>query len=479
MSEDTREEKEMIENEEHPASDENKNPKTESSKEVKKDIKKAGQFGKGHQKTRKAAILYILEDIRDVLIRAKDWCVTNYRTSIPAGICLILLIVVAVAIIRNARLSTPDEEAANNQPEIGEDGAIPVPDVPLEENAYDHINQFVLRYYDACTYGDVDTYVAMRSYTDDTEKIRMQKKANYIDYYQNIICYTKPGPVENSWLCYVSYELKFRDLDSVAPGLNTLFLCTDENGELYVFSGEVDANVTEYMKAMSTQTDVLNLFRRVTTAYDDAVASDEALRVFMEDLAEHLKADVRAAVAELEAANGGTDVADAGNEGNSGNGDTGPTTAGEASGDGSQEGDGDNSENNDPEPQIPVTDTVVATDTVNVRSSASTEADRLGSVSEGTRLTRLETLDNGWSRVEYNGREGYIKTEYLEVVESANGTVTVLQNVNVRAEASESGTRLGIAYAGSTLELIETQEDGWSRIIYEGRTAYVKSEFVR
>ena len=119
------------------------------------------------------------------------------------------------------------------------------------------------------------------------------------------------------------------------------------------------------------------------------------------------------------------------------------------------------------------------TETVNVRGSASAEATKLGTVSAGTRLTRTETLANGWSKIDYNGQEGYIKTEYLEVVETATGTVTALQNVNIRAEASETAQKLGVAYAGTTLELIETQSDGWSRIIFNGQTAYVKSEYVQ
>ena len=59
-----------------------------------------------------------------------------------------------------------------------------------------------------------------------------------------------------------------------------------------------------------------------------------------------------------------------------------------------------------------------------------------------------------------------------------NGTVTVLENVRIRSSASENGEKLGTAYTGEKLELIMKQADGWTKIKYNGKTAYVKSDYV-
>ena len=56
--------------------------------------------------------------------------------------------------------------------------------------------------------------------------------------------------------------------------------------------------------------------------------------------------------------------------------------------------------------------------------------------------------------------------------------MTVKENVRVRASASESGDKLGTAYVGEKLEVIMKQADGWTKIKYNGRTAYVKSDYV-
>ncbi len=453
----------------------------ESAKAVNKDIKGIGKFGLGHKKTKKSAALYIWEDIGEAFVKAKNWCVTNYRTSIPGAICLVLAVIVVVCLIRNARISRQEEQAASEQAIVTQEAEIQVPDEPLQENAYDYINQFVDKYYNACAAGDVDTYISMRSYTDETEQVRMQKKANYLDYYQNISCYTKPGPIENSYLVYVYYEVKFKDIDTVAPGLNTLYVCTNDDGELYVFSGDTDSYVSKYMQAVSTQQDVKDLFTKVQVTYNDAVDSDETLKALMEELAVNLKNDVGVELAQIEAENASADAADTPEQQNDAEdgSQVQEDTSQESEQNFEQTGEQSSEENKPEEVQAPVTDTVRTTDTVNVRSSASAEATKLGSVSAGTRLTRLEEMANGWSRIDWNGSDGYIKTEYLEVVESASGTVTALANVNVRAEASETADKLGIAYEGSTLELIETQDDGWCRIIFDGQTAYVKSEYVQ
>ena len=123
----------------------------------------------------------------------------------------------------------------------------------------------------------------------------------------------------------------------------------------------------------------------------------------------------------------------------------------------------------------------------------------------------METLENGWSKIDYNGTEAYIKTEFLEVVEGApttegettegetaagettegeggtetssattattSGKVTVKATVNIRESASETGNRLGVAYRGEQFDLIEKSGD-WCKITYKGQTAYVKADFV-
>lgn len=105
------------------------------------------------------------------------------------------------------------------------------------------------------------------------------------------------------------------------------------------------------------------------------------------------------------------------------------------------------------------------------------------SVRGGTKLQVLEQRPNGWTKVDYEGKEGYIKTEFLQLAESAAetetiGTVTATTNINVRASASETADRLGVLSGGDSAELVGTEGD-WSKIKYNGQIGYVKSEYVQ
>ena len=89
---------------------------------------------------------------------------------------------------------------------------------------------------------------------------------------------------------------------------------------------------------------------------------------------------------------------------------------------------------------------------------------------------------NGWTRIVFEGKDGYIKSEYLQMEESAAdlniiGKVTATANINVRAAASSSAERLGLLSGGQTLELLAV-EDGWCKVIYNGKVGYVSAEYV-
>ena len=102
-------------------------------------------------------------------------------------------------------------------------------------------------------------------------------------------------------------------------------------------------------------------------------------------------------------------------------------------------------------------------------------------------------MDNGWSKIDYNGQEAYIKTDYLEEVnasegeESAEGettareagsTITVKENANIRTQPNTDSDSLGKASAGDTFTLIE-EVNGWCKFTYDGKDAYIRSDLIK
>ena len=54
------------------------------------------------------------------------------------------------------------------------------------------------------------------------------------------------------------------------------------------------------------------------------------------------------------------------------------------------------------------------TESVRLRSEPSTDGENLGTAFPGESVTQIESYDNGWSKINYNGKECYCMTEYLE-----------------------------------------------------------------
>jgi uncharacterized protein YgiM (DUF1202 family) len=138
-----------------------------------------------------------------------------------------------------------------------------------------------------------------------------------------------------------------------------------------------------------------------------------------------------------------------------------------------------------PPPQEPiVTVQYAAPNTaVNIRSSASSKSTRLGRVEAGYKLEVQEVMKNGWTKIVYSGKTGYVMTKYLQMIETAHGytpigRITATDNVNVRASASEEAGRMGTISAGTTVSLLGI-EGGWCKVNYEGLVGYVKADYVK
>jgi uncharacterized protein YgiM (DUF1202 family) len=289
--------------------------------------------------------------------------------------------------------------------------------------------------------------------------------SKYIENYPVLDVYTKPGLTENTYVAYVYSEVKFSDAEQLLPGMQTYYIGTDENGNYFVNDGTNNDTVWNYIKEVTLQDDVVDLNNKVAVEYNELLANDDELNEFVAYLKDKINEEVGEVLAETEVPAEETE-----NEGESEETDT--ETA---------------------EASVSVVQTVRATDVVNIRTSDSETADKIDKAQVGQEFTLLEQRGNGWSKVEYNGKEAYIKSEYLETVSEVtvktsadnsadntqtNGTVTVKENVKVRKSASTSAESLGTVYVGTKLDLIMKQADGWTKIKYNGETAYVKSEYV-
>ena len=404
----------------------------------------------------------------------KNWFIRYSKIFLPIILVLCVALTIVIAIQANKRKVEQEESAVASEEDNTEDGVLQeVPQVPMEE-ASPEITELFNTYYTAMVEGDTETMTQMVYYMDTTEILRAAETSKYIESYPPLEIYTKAGPREDTYIVYVYADLKFYEYDQPVPGMRTYYVCTDEDGELYINEdGEESESELHYMREIQLQEDVVDLNNKAAAAYNDMIAEDKTLADFLVNLADEIEKNVGETLARAEGS--------------------------EETEEESEESDATESEDTNA-PEVVVTK-VKTTDVVNIRTSDSETADKLGKAAEGDEFKLLETKGNGWSKIEYNGKEAYIKSDFLEPSETetasadneedtstqqkddeqattTTGTVTVKENVRVRAGASETSEKIATAYAGDKLEVIMKQADGWTKIKYNGKTAYVKSDYV-
>ena len=363
---------------------------------------------------------------------------------------------------------TVNAEGNVNTPEDTTEGVF-VPDVEFELNAYPDVNQLIATYYQAKADGDAEVVAQIQSTMDDMEKIKIQEFGKYIESYPMIDVYTKPGPIENSYfvIAYTHVVMSYYPDDTLA-GYETLYVCTAEDGSLYINNGEVSDEVFEYIRQMLLKEDVVELCNTIKVEYNDTCLFKPELYQYISLIDEQVQISVGVILAQqIQQETGESDVS-------GGDVSGGDVSGGDVTGGGTEESGGS---------VIQIEMYANTTATVNVRTSASEEADKLGQIAGGKRVQVLEQLVNGWSKIIFEGQEAYIMTQYLQVVESAGqveviGKVTATTTVNVRAAASTSSTKLGAITKGTSVDLIAYEGD-WCKILYEGQVAYVSADYVK
>lgn len=210
--------------------------------------------------------------IKEKALVIRDFIVLRGKLVFP----ILLIAAVAVTVTIALRAGSDKVEAADetetvpqNTPVAAlETSILEVPDVPLEVNAYPEVNELILAYFNAMAEGDVDTIVSIQSSTGDMERIKIVEMGKYIESYPAIEVYTKPGPEEGSYIviAYTKVIMSYYPEDCF-PGYASFYVCTGDDGSLYINKESVDEEISEYIRKVILQDDVVELCNKVEVEY--------------------------------------------------------------------------------------------------------------------------------------------------------------------------------------------------------------------
>ncbi|XME02674.1 SH3 domain-containing protein [Lachnospiraceae bacterium C1.1] len=407
--------------------------------------------------------------------------VTEHYQYVAVGVLFVLLVIVLIVFsLHRASSGEESKKDSEDATETVSTEPIPVPDdIQLEQNAYEEINSFFTKYYNALAEADFDTLADMGEVLDDDVKAKRTVRAGYTEDYENMSCYTVEGPESDSYIVFVYYEIKFKNIDTLAPGLSTFFIIKDGDSFKLKDIGSLPDNEKEYITEVASSDDVQKLLEDVDVLYQKNTEADATLAAFMTSLQTKIDAADASSIAA----------------------DTASTEADESA-----------------------TVRVTTTDTVNVRSTPDTNGEKIGTAMAGDSFIRLSE-ENGWSKIQYKDTEAYILSEYLTTAQgdtvvagqingedvnaedaeaaenneaeaeaepeeaqeetettdnsssSTGKKVYVSEAISVRGGASTDSEKIGSAYNGDTYSI--TGEDGdWYKIDYKGSTGYVRKDVV-
>ncbi len=351
----------------------------------------------------------------DFYYDTRDFIGRHKKVVMPVFLLICVLITVGLAFTmrRHAKELAQESAAAATTEETAAE------DVELEENAHEDVNALFQNYYRAVAEGDVDTIQSISAELSDEEKIRIQELSGYIDSYTTVDVYTKTGPVDGSYVAYVYTKLKLKDHDWEIPGLQTMYVCTRDDGSLYINNDETQPkSVSEYIQLVSVQDDVVDLNNQTSAEYNDLLASDADLADYLDQIASTIDISVGQQLAAL----------------NESRNQTNENTA----------------------------YLKAKSDGINIRKSASADGTKIGSAAAGDEFQLVEELDDGWSEIIFNGQSAYVKSEYFDKVEPQASDSAASDSQDAAADASTDGSDGAAEDAAGSTEGSSDAADGGS-----------------
>ena len=176
--------------------------------------------------------------------------------------CVVLLFVVAAA----GFILTEDKAQTVTSGEVvvleENEGYLDLESNPLESGTYPEIENAVREYYS-----------------------ELKEDTGFVEDYYNVQIYTKKGKYKDSYVVFVRYDMKIKDIYTEVPGLGTLYVEKDAgSGEYQVDSRPEQREIRELVNALAAHEDVQFLMAQIQTDYTNAVASDALLSEALQDL---------------------------------------------------------------------------------------------------------------------------------------------------------------------------------------------------
>ncbi len=362
-----------------------------------------------------------------------DFCKANVR-YISGGVltfALVLVLSVSACDNKNDSNSTPgkqdnqQEETAKDDDQNKTDGAADSENTEADSNqdteSNPEITELVSTYYNSYAAGDLDKLSQLAKYLSDMEKDYIKMLNEHVESYDNVSCIVETGRTEDEYIVLASYDMKLAGVEGSLPGTNIFYIQTNKKGELYInnryssFNRELNEQKTKkkilnLIKDFEASDKVQKLQTEIQGRYDETMQGSEELQKRMNDVTEAIRKwkenytapeqeepeetkqeepEEKPEETQQEEPEETTDDEQASEDDSSDEGESGGIN------------------------YVPEGKVLTASNGYNVRSSMSETAELLGTTAVGDSIKVILSYAEGWTKVEWNGTTGYIRTDLL------------------------------------------------------------------
>lgn len=144
------------------------------------------------------------------------------------------------------------------------------------------VKKFMKTYYECVQKNDLAN---LRSMVEDKNELEKNQKAihRYVKKYKNLTYLVKQGADDESFIVYVTYEMKIKKISTLAPGMTSYYVM--KNGDTFCIYNNEKHDTDEIMdakKQSQNSKEIKKLTKKINKRYEQALKQDKKLKQFFE-----------------------------------------------------------------------------------------------------------------------------------------------------------------------------------------------------
>ncbi|WP_415294290.1 SH3 domain-containing protein [Clostridium perfringens] len=125
---------------------------------------------------------------------------------------------------------------------------------------------------------------------------------------------------------------------------------------------------------------------------------------------------------------------------------------------------------------------IISSEDLELRKGADSSHEIITSIPRGARVNIIDKVSDNWYKVGYKDFVGYVEAKDIRVLgdnlNQDNVGLISANQLNVRTSPNENGQVIGTLHKNDKVNVLDKSIDGWYKIDFNGRRAYVSSKYV-